>query len=172
MKIATLIISFLCFTSFNLKAQTNNKFDTTAIEKSLIGKWIFVEALDKDNKKVDYFIQDYKGPDGKEIKIVASGPDVTINKDHSYVKKFTEKNSDKGTWKLISENEIEFEMLILKNSGQGNMIIQTQKLLGKEWRTDENGNFLDASTDKILSIEKDRMTIDHEGKYILIYKRK
>jgi hypothetical protein len=112
MKIATLILSFLCFTSFNLKAQTNNKFDKTAIEKSLIGKWIFVEAVDKDNKKVDYFIQDYKGPDGKEIKIVASGPDVTINKDYSYVKKFTEVNSDKGTWKLISENEIEFEMPI------------------------------------------------------------
>jgi hypothetical protein len=171
MKITTLILTFLCFISFNLKAQTNEKFDTTAIEKSLIGKWIFVEAVDKDNKKVDYFIQDYKGPDGKEIKIVASGPDVTINKDYSYVKKFTEVNSDNGTWKLISENEIEFEMLILKDSRQGNMIIQTQEMLGKEWRTDANGNFLDASTDKILSIDKDRMTIEYKDKYILIYKR-
>ncbi|MGK0448969.1 MAG: hypothetical protein ACJA2M_002771, partial [Polaribacter sp.] len=119
-----------------------------------------------------FFIQDYKGPDGKEIKIVANGPDITINKDYSYVKRFTEVNSDNGIWKLISENEIEFEMLIPKDSRQGNMIIQTQKLLGKEWRTDKNGNFLDASTDKILSIDKDRMTIEHEGKYILIYKRK
>ena len=88
------------------------------------------------------------------------------------IKKFTEVNSDKGVWKLISNNQIEYEMIIPKDSRQGNMILQTQELLEKKWRTDNKGNFLDASTDKIVLLTKTEMRIEYYKKYVLVYRKK
>lgn len=159
----------LCLITFNLNAQTTEKVDTT---KLLIGQWIFVKTLDANNNEVKYIPQDYKGPDGSDIQIVANGPDITINDDHTYIKRFTEVNSDKGNWRLISNNEVEYEMVIEKGSRQGNMIKQTQELLGKKWRTDTNGNYLDASIDKIVLLTENEMRVEYHKKYVLVYRRK
>jgi hypothetical protein len=159
----------LCLMTFNLNAQTKENVDTT---KLLIGQWIFVKTLDSNNNEVKYVNQDYKGPDGSDIQIVANGPDITINADHTYVKKFTDVNSDRGNWRLISNNEVEYEMLIEKDSRQGNMIKQTQELLGKKWRTDSKGNYLDASSDKIVLLTENEMRVEYHKKYVLVYRKK
>ena len=63
-------------------------------------------------------------------------------------------------------------MVIPKNSRQGKMIIQTQKLLpNKKWKKDGNGNFLDASSDKIIQLTENEMMIEYEKDYLLIYKK-
>jgi hypothetical protein len=159
----------LCLITFNLNAQTKENMDTT---KLLIGQWIFVKTLDANNNEVKYTTQDYKGPDGSDIQIVANGPDITINAEHTYVKKFTDVNSDKGNWRLISNNELEYEMVIEKDSKQGNMIKQTQELLGKKWPTDSKGNYLDASSDKIVLLTENEMRVEYHKKYLLVYRKK
>ena len=153
---------------FNINAQTKESDETTQL---LIGEWVFVKTLDENNNEVKYIIQDYKGPDGGEIKIVANGPDITINADRTYVKKFTTVNSDRGNWKLISKNEVQYEMVTEKNSRQGNMIKQAQELLGKKWSTDSNGNYLNSSVDKIVLLTENEMRVEYHKKYILVYKK-
>ena len=154
--------------AFNLNAQTTVKVDST---KLLIGQWFFVKTLDANNNEVKYIIQDYKGPDGSDIQIVANGPDITINADHTFVKKFTEVNSDKGNWRLASNNEVEYEMVIKKNSRQGNLIKKTQELLGKKWQIDSKGNYLDTSFDKIVLLTENEMRVEYHKKYVLVYRK-
>jgi hypothetical protein len=159
----------LCIMTFSLSAQTTEKVDTTKI---LIGQWVFVKTLDANNNEVKYVTQDYKRPDGSDIQIVANGPNITINADHTYVKKFTDVNSDKGNWRLISNNQVEYEMVIEKDSRQGNMIKQTQELMGKKWRTDSKGNYLDASADKIVLLTENEMRVEYHKNYVLVYRKK
>lgn len=158
----------LYLVTFNLNAQTTVKVDTTQL---LIGRWFFVKTLDGNNNEVKYIIQDYKGPDGSDIQIVANGPDITINADHTFVKKITEVNSNKGNWRLASNNEVEYEMVIKKNSRQGNLIKKTQKLLGKKWQIDSNGNYLDTSFDKIVLLTENEMRVEYHKKYVLVYRK-
>jgi hypothetical protein len=159
----------LCLITLNLNAQIKESVDTN---KLLIGHWIFVKTLNADNNEVKYVMQDYKGPDGNDIKIVANGPDITINSDHTYVKKFTDVNLDKGNWKLISKNEVQYEMVIEKNSRQGDMIQQTQELTGKKWRTNTSGNYLDTSSDKIILLTDKEMRVKYHENYVLVYRKK
>ncbi|MBK6989029.1 MAG: hypothetical protein IPH33_12845 [Bacteroidetes bacterium] len=63
-------------------------------------------------------------------------------------------------------------MVIEKDSRQGNMIKQTQELLGKKWRTDSNGNYLDASNDKIVLLTENEMRVEYHKKYVLVYRKK
>jgi hypothetical protein len=158
----------LCLINFNLNAQTKENIDTTL----LIGQWIFVKTLDSNNNEVKYITEDYKFSDGRAFQIAAKGPDITINVDHTYVKKFTDVNSDKGNWKMISNNEIEYGMLIAKDSREGNMIKQAQELLGKTWRTDSNGNYIDGSTDKIILLTENEMRVEYHKIYVLVYRKK
>lgn len=158
----------LCLMTFNLKAQPTEKVDTA---KLLIGQWVFVKTLDANNNEVKSITQDYKGPNDSDIQIVATGPDITINSDNTYLKKFTDVNSDKGNWRLISKNEVEYEMVIEKDSRQGNLIRQTQEFLGKKWRTDSNGNYLDTSTDKIVLLTENEMRVAYHEKYVLVYRK-
>ncbi|SNR14747.1 hypothetical protein [Tenacibaculum jejuense] len=139
-------------------------------EKNIVGKWNFTKTIDKHNQEVKYVYRTY--PNGEKMKIVASGPDITLNSDGTYLKKFTKENTDSGNWKIISESEIEYQMVIPKDSRQGKLIIQTEKFMpNKKWRKDENGNFLDASSDKIIELTLTEMKIEYEKDYILIYKK-
>jgi antitoxin component YwqK of YwqJK toxin-antitoxin module len=148
-----------------------NKLKFKKLERLIIGKWEYIKTIDKENNPIQHTIRKY--PNGEEMKIIASGPDITINKDGTYKKKFTENNTDYGNWKFISEKEIEYEMFIPRNSRQGKLIIQTQKLLpNKKWKQDENGNFLDSSTDKIIEMTENEMKVEYEKDYVLIYKKK
>lgn len=146
--------------------------ETSLTENDLIGIWTFQKAVDKSNNEVKYFIQDYLGPDGKEIKVVASGPDWTINGDGTYKLDFTKKNSDVGIWELIETNKIKFTMVINPDSDQGRLISQTQKLLNKKWEKDENGNYLDSSTKEIIQLKGKQMKVDWRKKYTLFYHKK
>jgi len=63
-------------------------------------------------------------------------------------------------------------MVIEKDSRQGNVIKQTQELLGKKWRTDSKGNYLDASSDKIVLLTENEMRVEYHKKYVLVYRKK
>lgn len=161
MKISIFFL-LLCSTLFGQETELKNE--------NIIGKWNYIKTVDKNNEVVKYVYRTY--PNGEKMKIVASGPNITLNSDGTYKKKFTEENTDSGKWKIISENEIEYIMVIPKNSRQGKMIIQTQKLLpNKKWKKDGNGNFLDASSDKIIQLTENEMMIEYEKDYLLIYKK-
>lgn len=161
-KYLTLILISIFF--LNINAQN---FKET--EKKLIGKWIFVKTVDSNNNEINLIKQ--KGPNGMDMNIVAKGPVIEIYEDKTYTKKFTEVNTDSGNWKLISENEIEFEMVIPENSRQGKLIKQTQKFIPKKWRKDKDGSFLDASIDKIIGITENELKIEFQKNYIMIYRK-
>jgi len=161
MKISILFL-LLCSTLFGQE----NKL----ITDNIIGEWNYIKTVDKNNEEVKYVYRTH--PNGEKMKIVASGPNIILNLDGTYRKKFTEENTDIGNWKIKSKNEIEYEMVILKNSRQGKLIIQTQKFMpDKKWRKDEKGNFLDASSDKIIELTETEMKVEYEKDYILIYKK-
>ncbi len=140
------------------------------LAENIIGVWNYIKTVDKNNQEVKHIYRIY--PNGEKMKIVANGPKITLNPNGTYRKKFTEENTDRGNWKIISEKEIEYEMVIPKNSRQGKLIIKTQKFMtDKKWRKDENGNFLDASSDKIIELTETEMKVEYEKDYILIYKK-
>ncbi len=164
MKLKFILGVVFCIILSNLSAQVSD-----SINQKIIGKWNYIKTIDKENNSVEYIIRKYPG--GTEMKIKTNGPKIIINKNGTYSKQFTEENIDTGNWKMKSENEIEYEMVIPKNSRQGKLIAATQKSINKKWRTDKNGNFLDASTNTILSLSKSEMTIEYEKDYVMIFKR-
>jgi len=64
------------------------------------------------------------------------------------------------------------EMVIPKNSRQGRLIIQPQKILpNKKWRKDKDGNFLDSSSDLIIELTETEMKVEYKKDYLLVYKK-
>jgi hypothetical protein len=106
------------------------------------------------------------------MKIVASGPNITINENGTYEKKFTEDNTDYGNWKFLSEKEIEYELVTPINSRGGKLITQTQKFIKNRWEKDGNGNYLEKNKDIIILLTNSEMKVEHQKDYILIYKKK
>lgn len=160
--IAGILIATSCL---NLSAQKNKITD----ENILIGEWNFAKTVDNKGKEVESIIQDYKGPNGEDIELDASGPKIILKPDHTYIMTFTETHSDKGNWAIISDNEIKFEMVIPQDSKQGDRIRQTQKMLGKKWETNANGDYLDSSTLSIIALTNNEMKIKYNQSYIQIY---
>lgn len=150
---------------------SNEKIETSFknLERILVGKWNYIETLDKNNESVKHTIRKY--PNGKEMKIVASGPNITINENGTYEKKFTEQNSDFGNWKFLSDKEIEYELVTPINSKSGNLITKTQQFLNKKWEKDGKGNYIEKITETILSLTDSVMKIQYQNDYILIYKK-
>ncbi len=167
-----ILITLSLFISVFAFGQENNGIDITNSEQTLVGNWVFVKTLDQNGKEIKKITLDRNTPDGKPITLNAKGPEIIIKSDGTYTKIFTPENSDNGVWRIKSTNEIEYEMVILENSRQGQMIIQTQKFFSdKKWRKDEKGNFLDASTDRIMELTESEMKVEYEKDYILVYKK-
>ena len=164
--ILSLLISNFAF------SQDNRGIDLTNLSQTLIGEWKFIKTIDKDGNDVEKISLERNMPNGKPMTLIAKGPDITINEDGTYVKKFTPENSDTGVWRIKSNNEIEYEMIIPENSRQGRLIVQAQKMLpNKKWRKDDKGNFLDASSDKIIELTDMKMKVEYEENYLLVYKK-
>lgn len=137
------------------------------INNLLIGKWSFVKTIDKNNNIIETIEKTY-GSDNKST-IKTNGPEIEIFKNGSYKKKFNSENTDKGNWILLSENEIEFQMSISPNSDKGKLLMFTEKLMNKKQERDNRGNFLNKSTDKIISLTKDEMKLEYENNYLQVY---
>jgi hypothetical protein len=168
-----ILITLSLFISAIAFGQNESGIDITKSEQTLIGKWEFIKTLDQNGKEVKKISLDRSMPNGKPMTLNANGPNIIINSDRTYTKVFTPENSDTGYWRIKSENEIEYEMVIPKDSRQGRLILQTQKLLpNKKWRKDDNGNFLDASSDKIIELTETEMKVEYEKEYYLIYRKK
>ena len=167
-----ILISLSLFISVIAFGQNNGQIDISNSEQTLIGKWEFTKTLDQNGNEVKKISLDENTPDGKPMTLIAKGPDIIIRTDGTYTKIFTPVNSDNGVWRIKSSNEIEYEMVITKDSRQGRMIIHTQKIFpDKKWRKDEKGNFLDASTDRILELTESEMKVEYEKDYVLVYKK-
>lgn len=159
----------LCVLSFTLTAQ--NK-DTSNASQLIIGEWAFVKALDLNNKEVKYITKDFKGPDGKDIQIPATAPDLTINDDYTYTKTYTNGSTDNGHWKLLSRNLIEYEMIVPKYSDEETVAKLKQELYGKKAKTNTEGHFLDTTTEVIIVLTATDLLVDFEGRYVFVYRKK
>lgn len=140
------------------------------LEQLLIGKWEYVRTTDKENNTIQHIIK--KFPNGNEMKIVANGPNIIVNKDGTYEKKFDEDHTDYGNWKFLSEKEIEYELITPIHSRGGKLITQAQNAFNKRWEKDGNGNYLEKNKDIIIALTKSEMKIEYQKDYILIYKKK
>ncbi|MGR7813416.1 hypothetical protein [Lacinutrix undariae] len=67
--------------------------------------------------------------------------------------------------------KLNLKWLFLNNSEQAKFIAIAQKAMGKKWKEDEKGNYLDSSTSKIISLTDTIMKIEYEKNYVLIYKK-
>ena len=171
MKIKYLLTILITLITLYGKAQSKLN-ENVEVEKLLIGEWNFIKTVDEKNNEVKYIIKDYKDPFGEDIQVVANGPELKISQDHTYLMKFTEINSEIGNWKLLGTTKIIYKMIIRQNSEGAQLINETQKLLDVKWDLDKNGNYINTSTDEIISINEDEMRIKYEKKYILIYNKK
>lgn len=176
MKKKQIILLLFClfglFANAQIKMSKKDSLEIAKVEKLLIGEWNFIKTVDKNNKVIKYVTKEYKDPFGEEIQIVANGPELKLNENHTYLMKFTEVNTDIGNWKLLGKNKIIYKMIIKKNSKDGDMLTETQKLLDVKWDLDKDGNYINNSTDEIISINETELRIKYEKKYILIYKKK
>lgn len=167
-----LLLTLSLFISAIAFGQNKSGIDITDSEQTLIGKWEFIKTIDQNGKEVKKISLDRNMPNGKPMTLNANGPDIIINSDGTYTKIFTPENSDTGIWRIKSNNEIEYEIVIPEDSRQGRLIIQTQKMLpNKKWRKDENGSFLDASSDLIIELTETEMKVEYEKDYLLVYKK-
>lgn len=171
MKIKYLLTILITLITLSGKAQSKLN-ENVEVEKLLIGEWNFIKTVDEKNNEVKYITKDYKNPFGEDIQVAAIGPELNLNQDHTYLMKFTEINSEIGNWKLLSNNMIIYKMIIRKNSKNAQLVYETQKLLDVKWDLDKQGNYINTSTDEIISINEDEMRIKYEKKYILIYNKK
>lgn len=143
---------------------------TDNVKSNLIGEWSYVETLDSSGSKIDSIIQYLV--DGKPNYRATTGPDIIINSNGSFTKKFSERNIDKGAWALLAENKIRFELVVSRDSRQGMLILQTQNLINKKWRQDNNGNFLDSHTEVIVFLTNSRLELlDRKGNRLVYFKK-
>lgn len=159
----------LCLLTFTLTAQTK---DIGNASQLIIGEWAFVKAVDLNNQEVKYLTKDFKGPDGKDIQIPATAPDLTFSDDNTYTKTYTNGNADNGHWKLLSRNIIEYEMIVPKYSEEETVAKLKQELHGKKAKTNADGNFLDTTTEVIIALTPTDMLVDFEGRYVFVYRKK
>ena len=164
MKMRHLILTLSLLFFIKSNGQENEK-----MKDNFIGKWKYIKTIDKEDKSVKFIIRKY--PNGKEMKIVASGPEIIINADGTYEKKFTEENTDLGNWRILSDTEIEYELLTPINSRGGKLIKRTQKFVKNRWKKDGKGNYTEKIKEKIIALTNSEMKIEHQKDYLLIYKK-
>jgi hypothetical protein len=164
MKMRYLILSLSLLFFIKSNGQENEK-----MKNNFIGKWEYIKTVDKEDKTVKFIMRKY--PNGKEMKIVASGPDIIISPDGTYKKKFNQENTDLGNWRILSDTEIEYELLTPMNSRGGKLIKQTQKFVKNRWKKDGKGNYTEKIKEKIISITDSEMKVERLKDYLLIYKK-
>ncbi|MGH1385712.1 hypothetical protein [Kordia sp.] len=163
MKVKSIFIILFILCSSRLLAQ-----ETSITEEKLVGEWNYIKAVDKKNKERKYMYRIF--PNGYKMGFITSGPKIIINSNGTYLKKFP-KETLKGNWKIISKNEIEYEEVVPIGSMSEEMITQIQRFSNKKWAKDENGNFLDPYTCKIILLTNTEMRVMDEEDCIFIYKK-
>jgi hypothetical protein len=149
-RLFTLLIGLTFFSCSNKITSTPTlpTFRSTETNKDLIGTWEFVEMRDNQNEKVDTI----RHPIGYEI---ASGPLLIYNKDGTYTKKFTPRNSDEGIWTFDSRsNEIIHYLLIDSTTMIGKDLIKRQLAIKYA-----DGNYYEKIKDKIIIKSKNEIEV-------------
>jgi hypothetical protein len=162
-KLSILLISISCGNNQKLNSEnsTNNKIQESNIDQTdkIVGEWEFIKTTDINGNK----LENYQGSFGT---VQATGPKLIYNKDKTYIKIFTPKNSDKGFWKFNSETStIEHDLFIDNTDFIGQDLIKKKLAVKKS-----DGKYYELIEDKILKIENDEMLIDNRG-LIDVYKK-
>lgn len=174
MNVIKIYIFLVCISPIIVVGQDStdiNKQNVQKIQKMLIGFWKYDRTVNQNGEEVEQVVRLRKSHDGSDFVYQAGHPDIVLRKDSTYVKNKGSRFADEGLWHLMSPSEIEFEMVITKDSYRYAMIEKTQQLMDKKWRTDNNGNFLDASVSIINLLKENELRISCEGKYELIFIR-
>ncbi|PZD78307.1 hypothetical protein [Mesonia sp. K7] len=164
------ILFILFFTSIITFGQNDTNNDSKLIEENLIGEWKFLKTLDQNGNEVKKVTSRNRiTPKGKPVILEAIGPDIIINNDGT-LKKIEKEKVSNGFWRIKSDDVIEYEMLISKNSKQGKAMITLQKLSPRRnYKEDEKGNFLVLDTYIILKLTDRKLEIKYEKNYKMIY---
>ncbi len=118
----------------------------------LIGSWEFVQTQDLNGNKLER----YEGSFGT---VNAIGPKLIYNKDSTYNKVFTPKNTDKGKWRFNEKTmTIEHDLFIDSTTWVGQDLIK-RGLAEKK----KDGNYYELIEDKVLKIEDGKIYIDNRG---------
>jgi hypothetical protein len=159
MKNIVILIIILSAISCGRGSNSHKNNDDSDYTNKLIGVWEFVETTDTNGNKLN----SYQGSFGT---VQATGPKLIYNKDKSYVKVFTPKNSDTGFWKFNSETStIEHDLYVDSTSSVFPYLLK-DKLIEKK----SDGKYYELIEDKVLKIEQNKIFIDERG-LINVYKR-
>jgi hypothetical protein len=113
MKFVTTLL--LCLFSGFVLAQTNN---TPSYEELLVGVWRFQEMRNQNNEKITHY-------ERNGMKVMATGPTITLNPDLSYKKAFFPGKYDTGYWKFDSKNmQIQYQLYIDSTDFAGKSLIE------------------------------------------------
>lgn len=156
-----IVILLIILTAFSCGSgsNSNRNNDDSDFTNKLIGVWEFVETTDTNGNKLN----SYQGSYGT---VQATGPKLIYNKDKTYIKVFTPKNSDTGFWKFNTETStIEHDLYVDSTSSVFPYLLK-DKLIEKK----SDGKYYELIEDKVLKIEPKQIFIDERG-LINVYKR-
>ncbi|MBC7451142.1 MAG: hypothetical protein H7259_06605 [Cytophagales bacterium] len=168
-----ILLSILCFcTSYVFSQDRKHLTNIDSLEHQLTGIWKLDKVVDKNGNTVKNIQRPMIGsPLGDTITIIATGPRMTFNADHSYILQFTSNHSDIGTWRLLTPDSLELSWIIVKNTSEFNMMTKAAAMFNKKLTYDRDGNITEASITIIADQQTDRIKIVYETEYIMMYKR-
>lgn len=153
-------MKYLIILPLLLFACTTNKFQpasTIDIGTRLPGTWNFKEMKNSKGKTVEFYDLGYG-------KTKATGPQIILNLDGSYQKKFTLEKIDSGYWKFNTQlMDIEYDLLIDSTDWIGKSVIKNKLATLKD-----DGNYYERITDHIIDFSESNMILNHRG-YQLVY---
>ena len=128
-------------------------------KKQLIGTWEYIEMRNSKGEKIESYDLSFG-----EIK--ASGPEIKLMNDGTYMKKFTPTNTDYGFWKYNPKQmTIEYDLFIDSTDWIGKDLIKKGLAIKQK-----DGNYYEKIEDKILEFKNDTMILNNRG-YKIVYKK-
>ena len=151
-------------------SQTSTLDDRTQV---LTGVWHFEKVLDKDGNQVEHTVKATPGaPFGNTAKIKATGPEMNLNADRTYVLKFNAQNSDSGIWNLVAADSLELKLVTLKGSSDFNMLKSAADMFGKKLTYDKVGNIVERNIRVITDLNTNELRIQYETDYEMVYSKR
>jgi hypothetical protein len=143
MKFITTLL--LCLFSGIVMAQTNN---TPSYEEMLVGVWRFKEMRNQENEKITHYMRG-------SMKVLVTGPTITLNPDMSYKKSFIPGKYDSGFWKFDSTSmQIYYKLFIDSTTFVGKDLIK-KGLAVKH----PDGKYYEDVVDRVYSISPDELIL-------------
>ena len=126
-------------------AQTNN---TPSYEEMLVGVWRFKEMRNQENERITEYGRG-------NMKVLATGPTITLNPDMSYKKSFIPGKYDTGYWNFDSKNmQIQYRLYVDSTDFVGKSLIK-KGLATKH----PDGKYYENIVSQVYSIRSDELIL-------------